>query len=79
MDLGYLEVVTEKGVLIEVRYGGVHVGWIRRSADQARYEYYHGVLNDFAYAYSNSSLDELKRVLGARMGRSPLSSTGLMV
>lgn len=79
MDLDYLEVVTDKGWQIEVRHQGVHVGWIRRSADQARYEYYHGALNDFAYAYSNSSLDELKRLLCIRMGRTPLTSTGLMV
>ncbi|SFK65038.1 hypothetical protein [Lysobacter sp. cf310] len=79
MDLDYLEVVTDKGWQIEVRYRGVHVGCIRRSADHARYEYYHGTLNDFAYAYSNSSLDELKRLLSVRMARTPLISTGLMV
>lgn len=79
MELGYLEIVTDKGWHIEVRYDGVHIGWIRRSADQARFEYYHGAVNDFAYAYSNSSLDELKRLLSARMGRSALLTTGLMI
>ncbi|UHQ21238.1 hypothetical protein LVB77_11060 [Lysobacter sp. 5GHs7-4] len=79
MDLAYLEIVTDTGLQIEVRYKGEHVGWIRRSADHTRYEYYHGVLNDFAYAYSNASLDELKRLLGVRAGLSPLLATGLMI
>lgn len=79
MDLDYREVGTDKSWRLDVHYNGAAIGTIRKSADGLRHEYYHGVGNDFAYAYSKTDLDDLKRLLAVRLSRTELIASGLMI
>ena len=78
MELGYNEIGIDEAWRIQVTHGTQHLGTIRRSADGARYEYYHGMRNDFCYSCDSNDLGALKRMLSLRMGRSAMPVADLI-
>ncbi|RDZ28327.1 hypothetical protein [Lysobacter silvisoli] len=78
MELGYNEIGADHNWRINVTHGTQDLGTIRKSADGARYEYYHGVRNDFCYSCDSNDLSALKRLLSLRMGRSAMPMPALI-
>lgn len=70
MQVTFREQGTTPDESTQVFCDGITVGSIRRSQDGHHYEYYHGPQNVTAYAYQSSSLEQIKRILSDRMGRS---------